>query len=135
MNYTNAILLIAPQKVKAIRVSYDDNNKNTQTIKKTIILDLKVDDLVIVQTATRHNYTVAKVVDTKVVVDPNSDEKLGWIVQRVDLEEFSRIDEMEKFAINRIIDGETKRKTEEIRSLIMEVAGDDIKQLPIYTDE
>lgn len=133
MNYTNAILLIAPHKVKAARVSYDDDNRNTQTIKKTVILDLKCGDLVIVQTNTRHNYTVAKVVQTDVPVDPNSDEKLSWIVQRVDLEPFTVIDNMEKLAIQKIIEGETKRKTEEIRSLIMEVAGDELKKLPIYT--
>jgi hypothetical protein len=129
MNYSNVLFLIT-DKLRAIRVSYEDGAKN-HTIKKTFDPLVKVNDFVIVETNTRHNMTVCKVVAVDVEVDFNSDEQLGWIIARVDMEEFDRIKKQEMDAVSIIKEAEKAEQKQELRRKVMNIAGASLNALTV----
>lgn len=130
MNYSNVLFLISDD-VRAIRVSYEDNGRNN-TIKKTFDANIKVGDYVIVETNTRYNMTVCKVVECDVEVDFDSDDQLGWIIARVDLDEFDAIKKQEEVAVAVIKESEKRDKKEALRASIMRSAGNKLKALPSF---
>lgn len=129
MNYSNVILLICDD-ARAIRVSYEDNSKTT--IKKTIDPHIKKGDYVVVETGTRWNMTVCKVVETDVEVDFDSDEELGWIIERVDMDRFDNIKVQETAAIQAIKEDEKRKKREAIQAQLRDVTNPALSALPIY---
>lgn len=130
MNYSNVILLICDE-ARAVRVSYEDNSKTT--IKKTIDPEIKVGDYVNVETGTRWNMTVCKVVEVDVEVDFDSDEDLGWIISKVDLAQFDDIKAQELAAIQAIKEDEKRKKRESIQEQLRGVVNPTLAALPIYT--
>ena len=76
MNYSAAIFLINPA-VRAVYGIYDawpDKTKPmpTKALFKTLDQSLKVDDLVLVPSGTRHDVTVMKLVEVDVEFDPET---------------------------------------------------------------
>jgi len=130
MNYSNVLFLIS-DAVRAIRVAYEDNGRNN-TIKKTFDKTVKVGDYVIVDTNTRWNMTVCKVSEVDVEVDFDSDDQLGWIIAKVDLDEFDSIKKQEETAIAVIKESEKRDKKEALRASIMRSAGSQLKALPSF---
>lgn len=85
MNLSSAIMLF-DKSVRPVRVEYDPDNKynNMGAMKmvfKTIDPSIKKDDLVVVETTTRHGYTIAKVLEIDFVVDFNSAVEWGWLAK------------------------------------------------------
>lgn len=130
MNYSNVLFLIS-DKIRAIRVSYEENGRN-QTIKKTFDPDIKVNDFVIVETNTRHQMTVCKVEAVDVEVDFDSDDQLGWIISRVDLDAFEEYKRQEREAISVIKEAEKQdRKVALQQSIMRSTASTALKALPV----
>ena len=132
MNYSRAIFLISDD-VRAVNVTYEDEDDAPRTMFKTLNQDIKVDDYVVVPTNTRHKMTVCKVVDVDVEPDLESSSELKWVVGVVDRANFEEITRQENDAIDKIKSAEKRRKREELRKALLADAEDEIKALPIYT--
>lgn len=130
MNYSNVILLIS-DVARAILVSYEDSSK--PSIKKTIDPNVSVGDYVVVETDTRWNMTVCKVKEVDVEVDFEDEKHLGWIIAKVDLEQFDDIKAQENAAIAAIKEDENREKRERIQTQLRKAAGGKVRALPICT--
>lgn len=116
MNLSTAIMLVN-KGVRAVRVEYDPDtfkNNNPNVKFKTLDPDLKVDDYVIVPTATRHGFTVGKVKELGFRVDFSSAEQFGWIVGKVDKVGYDNVIAQEKIVVDRIGQAEENRMREEL---------------------
>lgn len=139
MNLTQAIFLVN-KGARAMRARYepglgDDqyNNPNGTKVKnaifKTLDKEIKVGDLVVVPTSTRHGFTVVKVVEADISIDFEDKTPIEWIVSRVDL------------SAHKVLVEQEEQLTDEIRKAEMEVRrnqlanalnlSDSIKSLPL----
>ena len=132
MNYSRSIFLISDD-VRAVNVTYEDEEAAPRTMFKTFNPEIKVDDYVVVPTDTRHRMTVCKVVDVDVEPDLESASDMKWIVGIVDRADFESIRQQEEEAITKIKGAEKRRKRAELREALLADAEDEIKSLPIYT--
>lgn len=115
MNLTTAIFLI-DATVRAIAVNYDPNNVTVVKIFKTTDQSIKVDDLVVVTTDTRHKRTVGKVVEVDTDVNYDSDVKYEWIVSKVDETDYKRIIAIEEAKMAEVRKAEVLAKRSELRA-------------------
>ena len=109
----SAMIFVTNDEVRAIKCNYHDAGsdlKDRSRVFKTKDASIEVDDLVVVPTSTRHNYTVVKVeeVDTDIDFDSNTD--YNWIVQKVDIKEHEETIAVEKIVINHLRRGEVLRR-------------------------
>lgn len=111
MNYSTVAMLVNDE-IMAMQVLYEENGK--PGIFKTILKDLKVDDIVVVESSTRWGYTTAKVSALNVDVDFDSSDKIGWIVGQVSLPEHEKIKQVEAKAIELVRRGELRKRREDI---------------------
>lgn len=82
MNYSTAVMLINAN-IRAVSAQYEETGK--VEVFKTLLHDLKKDDIVVVESGTRWKFTTVKVTDVEnVQVDFDSDKLVKWIVQKVD---------------------------------------------------
>lgn len=105
MNQSAAVMLFEENGVRPCKVEYDpDNGYNNKGAQHTHFFkcrdpEVKKDDLVIVQTTTRHGFTVAKVVAIGVADVPINFEdntQWLWIAQKFDKAEFDQMLDSEK---------------------------------------
>lgn len=116
MNLTVAIFLVN-KDVRPVRVSYDPDNlkhNNPDAYFKTLDPSVKVGDMVVVPTSTRHGFTVCKVEDIDFNVNFDSTTEYKWIAGRVDKEAFDRIKTQEATVTQRIGKAEENRKRKEL---------------------
>lgn len=112
MNYSTAVFLINDH-VRAIEVSYEQGGK--PGVFKTLDATIKKDDLVVVPTSTRYNFTVAKVTAVDVDVDYDRQEDMAWIVSPpIDLAAHRQVIEQEKVAVEAVKSAVTRKKREEL---------------------
>lgn len=130
MNYSTAVFLIN-KHVRAINVTYDDGDTAKRTAFKTLDPDIDEDDLVIVETDTRHGFTVCKVVEADIDLDFDSTEKVRWIVGRVDVTGHEQTLAQEKEAIKAIKSAELRQKREKLRDAMFADHVETLKALPI----
>jgi hypothetical protein len=105
MNSSATVMLFEENGVRPVRVQYDPDNGNNRGATHTHFFkcvdpDVKVGDLVIVTTNTRHGFTVAKVeaigfADVPVDFD-NTAVQWGWVAAKFDQPGFSDILASEK---------------------------------------
>jgi len=135
MNYSNVLFLI-DSRLKAVRVAYEpgsNRNDTTKRYREDKIGKLAVNDYVLVETETRHNATVCRVSQLGIEVDPDSEEKVGWVFGKVDLQMLDDLKAEEEQAIALLRQAENRKRKEEIRGSILALAGDDLKALPSFT--
>lgn len=116
MNLTSAIMLVN-KAVRPVRVLYDPDvpkHNDPNRLFKTLDADLKVDDFVVVRTATRHGFTVARVSEIDFRVNFDSPQDYDWIVAKVDIDQYKSVVEQEKKVVERIGDAEENRKRAEL---------------------
>lgn len=133
MNYSIAVFLIN-KNARAIRAIYEadvPNNKAKRSLFKTFDPSIAVDDLVIVPTDTRHNFTVVKVVETDIDLDFDTTENVQWIVGRVDLANHATRLQQEQAAIAAIKQAELKKKRDELSKALFADYSENLKALPI----
>jgi hypothetical protein len=118
MNPTASVMLVE-DSIRPCMVEYDpENYKNNSgtTFFKCLDPNIKVDDLVIVTTNTRHGMTVAKVKKIGVADVPVNFEGAdmwGWVVGPVPHEQHKRILDTERQIVGRVQEAHTnKLKTE-----------------------
>ena len=132
MNYSRAIFLISDE-VRAVNVTYEDDDDAPRTMFKTLNPDIKADDFVVVPTETRHRMTVCKVVETDVEPDLEGASDLKWIIGIVSRADFEDISRQENEAITKIKAAERRRKRDELRKSLLADAEEEVKALPIYS--
>lgn len=106
------IVFIVNQATRLIKASYDGplSEATKGTPFKTLDPSIKVDDLVIVETSTRHGFTVVKVTEVDLDVDFDSTEELRWAFNPLDLAGFQELKAAEQAAIEKVRAIELKKK-------------------------
>lgn len=121
MNNTAAVMLVN-KAVRPMRVEYDpDTYKNNSPMRnfKTIDPSIAKDDLVIVQTNTRHGFTVAKVIEADFPVDFNDPSPWGWVCQKFDKATFDHVKATEDKIVRRVAEVQENKMRQEL----MDAAG------------
>ncbi len=93
MNLSSAIMLVN-EGIRPVKIEYDPDifkNNNPNKLFKTLDTALKVGDLVIIPTNTRHKFTIGKVEEIDFPVDFNSPEQWGWIGGKFDKETYDQM--------------------------------------------
>ncbi|MCP4410758.1 MAG: hypothetical protein GY807_24060 [Gammaproteobacteria bacterium] len=130
MNYSTAVFLIN-RHVRAMNVTYEDADSAKRTVFKTLDPDIDEDDLVIVETDTRHGFTVCKVVESDIDLDFDTFETIRWIVGRLDVTGHTQTLVQEKEAIKAIKSAELRQKREKLRNAMFADHVETLKALPI----
>jgi len=140
MNYTTAVMLINPN-IRAIRTTYEKDicdaqgkvvNARPRVIYKTLDTSIKLGDLVIVPTSTRHGTTAVLVDGVDVEVDFESETAIGWIIDKVDATNHTLVLAEEGKWIEQLKASEKRAKREEIKKKMFDMYADTgIDKLPI----
>jgi hypothetical protein len=111
-------MLVRPDAVRPVRVDYDPEatykNYSPTRVFKTVDPTIKVGDMVIVQTRTRHGFTVCKVTEVDFPVDYNSGEQWDWIAQKFDVDAFNKILDIEKGVTQQVAKASENKMRQEI---------------------
>lgn len=130
MNYTTAVFLIN-KDLRALTAIYEEGGK--KEMFKTLDATIKVGDLCVVPSDTRHKITTVKIVDADVSVDFDAPEKVRWIIAKVDMTAFDAVLQQEDQAVEAIKAAEfRKRRSNLFNDLVAASDADAIKALPIY---
>lgn len=135
MNYSTAVMLIN-QNIRAVRVTYiKDTPKEAPTyLFKTLDKSLEVDDYVVIPTDSRHNMTVAQVVEVDAEVDYESSLPLKWLIDKVNVEGNEKILEEEAKWIETLKASEKTKKQKQLKQDMVDMYQDaNIDKLPIAT--
>lgn len=111
MNYTAAILIVK-ENVRVIKAKYEKEEFSKEVLFKTTDPLIKVGDIIVVPSKTRHNFTTNKVVDVDVVIDTDLPQELTWVAARVDLEDYNTILVQEEEIIKKVKSAEMRQKRE-----------------------
>jgi hypothetical protein len=136
MNYSTAIFLINDD-VQMVACSYElDHNDEPKKLYnfKSFDKTLKVGDMVIVPTDTRHCLTVVRVEELDVEPNLETSNEYKWIVGRVDLEDHEALLAQENDAIAQIKRAEKQRRRRELReSMLADMEEKKLLALPLAT--
>lgn len=134
MNYTTAVMLIN-DNIRAVNGIYEveiDGRKQPRTMFKTLDKTVKVGDLVVVPTDTRHNMTVVKITEVDIDVNFEDQTPVKWVISKVYQDEYDGILLEEQKWIEAIKESEKRRKREELKKNMLEMYREDgIEKLPI----
>lgn len=140
MNYSTAVMLFNPE-IRAVAVSYERDTKGDGkrpfVVFKTLDKSISSQDMVVVPTGTRHNFTVVRVeeilnVDTD--IDFEDETTINWIASKIDLEGYETLLGKEGQMINTMKAAEKKHKTDEIRNKVQEFyKGEDLAKLALIS--
>ena len=120
MNYSTAILLINPA-CRAIMAIYEPDPPNDlakrskRQLFKTFDRSIKVGDIAMVPSTTRHMVTTVKVTDVDVEWDVHSCEEVKWVVGVIDQAEYISLKSQEEAAINQIKESEKTFERNELK--------------------
>jgi len=135
MNYSTAVFLINDQ-VRAVTVSYDpDDKRGGETVLKTLDQSIKVDDIVVVPSSTRHKMTTCRVTAVDVDIDLDSSTNVPWVIQRVDTAAFDKYVGQEADAIATIRKAEIRQKREAMKDAIFKDHEETLKALALTHSE
>ena len=125
----SALVFLINDDVRAVSVRYEPEG-NCSTMK-TLDPDLKVDDMVIVETDTRYGFTVAKIKAVDVDVDPDTTLNIKWVVGKLDLTDHQAVLDKEKQAIDMIQSAEKRKRRREMREALFDDADEGVKALEL----
>ena len=135
-NYTNAIFLINSE-CRAMKGIFEvdaapDKPTAKRELFKTFDKLIQVGDLVNVQTGTRHNVSVVKIVDADVPIDfLHATEDTRWIISKVDVSAHQAMIDMETDALAKIKAAELRKQRDDLRKTMMADYVATINELPI----
>lgn len=128
MNNSTIVFLINDD-IRAIKANYEDGH--SPEVFKTFDTSVRVDDLLVVESGTRHEMTVVKVTDVDVEIDLDTTSKIKWVVQKIDKRAFAEVLAQEGEAIATVQSAERARKRDELRASIFKNAEDKIGTLKL----
>ncbi|QDP64882.1 MAG: hypothetical protein Unbinned5081contig1001_39 [Prokaryotic dsDNA virus sp.] len=125
----STIVLLINDDARVIRGQYEDGGKITNF--KTLDQGIKVDDMIVVESSTRHGMTVVKVVETDIDINFDTETDVRWVVQKIDTKNFATVLDQEKEAIATVQSAERRRKKEALRKSVFAEAEDRINTLQL----
>ena len=125
----STIVLLINDDARAIRGEYEDGGKSG--LFKTLDKDIKVDDLIVVESGTRHKMTVVKVTEVDVDINFDTDRDVKWVVQTINTDFFEHTLEQERDAIAAVQSAERRRKRDALREALFADHQDKIKSLSL----
>ena len=132
---TSKIAFLIDDTVRAFRCAYEpDDPSATNSWFKSFDQDLEVDDLVVVESTTRHGMTVAKIVEADADINFDTPEVVRWIVAKIDVLAHSKVIEREQIGIKTVQTAEKRAKREELRAAMIEAHGEEVASLAISHD-
>ena len=134
--HNSMILFLINDSARAVKVQYDpDDSRAKLGTFKTMDPTIQVDDMVVVQSGTRYEMTVARVVEVDVDIDYDASTDIKWVVQRIDAEAFKEVQTHERTAITTVQTAERDRKRKELRAAMFDNHMDAINTLQIASGE
>ena len=127
--HKSRIVFVINDAVRAIEAKYEDGG-NAETFK-TLDPTIKVDDLVVVESGTRHGMTVVKVTAVDVEPDLDSQTPVKWAVQRIDVWSFKDILAAETEATETVQAIERRRKKDALREALFKDSEESINSLKL----
>lgn len=122
MNLTAAVMLFPENGVRPCRVEYDPDiarNNSPNKLFKCVDPDIKKGDLVIVQTGTRHGFTIAKVEAigyADVPVNFETSDQWGWVAGKFDEPAFKTILESEQKLIGAVAEANANKMRADLKN-------------------
>lgn len=125
MNLSAAVMLFEENGVRPCKVEYDPdngyNNKGAQHTHffKCVDPSVKKDDLVIVQTTTRHGFTVAKVTQigyADVQVNFDDSTQWLWVAAKFDNDGFKAVLESEKLLTSKVSEANANKLRNDMKA-------------------
>lgn len=116
MESSRLIFLINDQ-ARAVKAIYEAGA--SPEIFKTLDASLKVDDFAVVQSGTRHGYTVVKITEVGIEVDLDGTTPLKWLVQKIDKPSFDLLLKDEAAAADHVQGVERRKRKEELRKALL----------------
>lgn len=121
-------------KVRAINCVYENKEGAKITTYKTMDPTIDIDDLVIIPSGTRHNWSVVKVVEVDVVFDLDGYVDIEWIGDRLNLDSHNKLAEYEKEAIKAHNKIKLDKQRRESAKEFDDYTEGQLKALPLYTE-
>lgn len=112
--HSSKIVLLINESARAMVGVYEDTGSPAEF--KTLDPTIQVDDLVVVESGTRHGMTVVKITEADVDLDFEANKEVKWIVCRINTEAHNDLLRQEREAINAANSAERRRKREELRA-------------------
>jgi len=128
MDNSRIVFLINDQ-ARCMEAKYEETGN--AEVFKTMDQSIKNDDLVVVQSGTRHGMTVAKISRADIDVNFDSSAPIKWIVQRIDRASFENILASEGEAVAAVQAAELRRKKVELRKTMFADHEDSIAKLAL----
>jgi hypothetical protein len=82
---------------------------------KTLIPDLTVGEIVVVESASRTGFSTIKITEVNADFDFDSDEPCRWITQRIDIDAHKDLRQREAAAVGKVKNAQRSSQREEIR--------------------
>ncbi len=130
MNYTTAIFLLN-KNVRAVMCNYEPDAPDKKVMFKTLDPNVRVGDLAIVPTRTRHGMTVSKVVEVDVDVDFDSPVPVDWLIDIINGTKHKDTVAQEAEAVAVIKSAERTRKRNELAAALLVDSKAALQALPI----
>lgn len=129
------IVFLINDAARAVKAIYEEqaNVQQRSYIFKTLDSTIQVDDMVVVETNTRHGFTVVKIVEVDVDVNFDDPVELKWVVGKVVLTDFNLVKAQEADAISAVQAAELRRKKAELRATMFKDHEESIANLALST--
>lgn len=126
------------EHVRAMAGNYDaefgkgvDRLANATTLFKTFDPAIKVGDIVVIPSGTRHGFTTVKITEADVAVDFDSSTEFKWIVSKVDMTNYDLILTQEAEALKTIQSAESTKRKKDLAGILFADAQAKIAALPL----
>ncbi len=130
MNFSTSIFLV-DDSVRAVAGTYDTDGKTC--IFKTRDKMIRVGDIVVVPSGTRHNFTTFKITEVDVPVDYDQAAKMEWVVSRVDMEEYKKTIDHETSVVQVVKSAEQRKRRDELKAAIF-ADQSELAKLTLYSE-
>ena len=130
MNFSTSIFLV-DDSVRAVAGTYDTVGKTC--IFKTRDKMIRVGDIVVVPSGTRHNFTTFKITEVDVPVDYDQAAKMEWVVSRVDMEEYKKTIDHETSVVQVVKSAEQRKRRDELKAAIF-ADQSELAKLTLYSE-
>lgn len=131
-NNSTKIFLIN-NTTRAMYGCYEPGDNAPREIFKTLDPTIKVGDFVVVESNTRHNITIVKIIEVDIEIDIHSSIQVKWIVDKIDTQDYQKTLGQEAEAIGVLRAIELKKQREAVQNALYGDAFEQIKKLPIAT--
>ena len=134
-NYSNAIFLLH-DKARAMQGIFEADTLASQAKRemfKTFDPSIQEGDLVVVETGTRHHASVVRITKADVAPAFQSSEQTRWIICKVDVEKYIKLQAMEAEAIEAVKQAELRKERADLKKTMFADYSSELSALPLVT--